>query len=385
MDSTFEVLIKAIMANDDLKKREKFIRHNSKKIVPLVQWLCKTIFSLETNDDHSNLERKKSRNEKDESTTTNSSNDLVGFSLDCVLIISSAAASTTDNEKQISEQISQAVMNEKDFLHYLNNHIINEQTIDFDRHLGILVNFTRHILFVESLVENVLNPFPLDKFINGFQTKFQSNHCQKSLMTAYLNNLCQCEKIRNRLIDGRYLHSFMAIYDHYQQSTDLDHIQLRLSIIELIRNCCLDYHCHERLISKEDPDLLVRLVMPLAGGEELSDDEMESLPLDLQYLPDDKKREPNPDIRRLLIETIHQFCSTKYGREIIRFTNIYYHLREYHRWEKQEDNIESLMRLIDVIIKKEEEINVDNLRELEIPQDLLEKFERLDHDDDGKE
>lgn len=364
------------MANDDLEKREKFIRRNSAKIVPLVHWLCKTICSLETNDCN-DPERKKSHNE-DESN----SNDLIRFSLDCVLIISSAAASTMDSDKQTSEQISQAVMSETDFLHHLNDHITNEQITDLDRHLGILVNFTRHISFVQSLVTNVLNPFPLDKFISGFQTKFQSKECQKSrpLMVAYLNNLCQCEEIRNRLIDGKVLHSLMIIYDYHQEDTN-DHIELRLSIIELIRNCCIDYRYHERIISEEDPELLVRLVMPLAGGEVLTDEEMESLPLDLQYLPDDKQRELNADIRRLLIEAIHQFCSTKYGREIIRSTNIYYHLREYYRWEQREDLREVLMRLIDVIIKKEDEINVDNLRELEIPDDLMEKFERLDHGD----
>ncbi|OTF71701.1 HGH1-like protein [Euroglyphus maynei] len=375
MDSTFEVLIKAIMSNDDIKKREEFIIRNSGKIVPLAKWLCKTILSLETNE----IERKKSLDENETDP-----DDLIRFSLDCLVMISMAVSSSlNNNDKQIAEQIFEAIMNEQDFLHHLNNHIIDDQITDIHRHLGILVNFTRHILFVESLVENVLSRFPTEKFITQFQTKFQSEKCEKSrpLMIAYLNNLGQCEEIRNRLIDGKFLHSLMMLYDHHQESTG-DHIQLRLSIIEFIRNCCLDYRHHERLISKEDPELLVRLVMPLAGGEELSEEEMESLPLDLQYLPGDKQRESNVEIRRLLIEAIHQFCATKYGREIIRHTNIYYHLREYHRWEKNEDLNESLMRLIDVIIKKEDEINVDNLRELIIPNDLLEKFERLDHNGD---
>ena len=43
---------------------------------------------------------------------------------------------------------------------------------------------------------------------------------------------------------------------------------------------------------------------PLAGGEQFEEEEMEKLPEDLQYLPDDKKRERDPDIRKMLIEAI---------------------------------------------------------------------------------
>lgn len=53
-----------------------------------------------------------------------------------------------------------------------------------------------------------------------------------------------------------------------------------------------------------DIDLLSRLLLPLAGPEELDDDEMEKLPDDLQYLTPDKKREADPDIRIMLMETL---------------------------------------------------------------------------------
>ena len=53
-------------------------------------------------------------------------------------------------------------------------------------------------------------------------------------------------------------------------------------------------------------DLLPRLLLPLAGPEEFDDDDMERLPVDLQYLPPDKKREKDPDIRKILVECIFQ-------------------------------------------------------------------------------
>lgn len=47
-----------------------------------------------------------------------------------------------------------------------------------------------------------------------------------------------------------------------------------------------------------------RLLLPLAGGEEFDEDDMEKLPEDLQYLPSDKEREYDRDLRIMLIETI---------------------------------------------------------------------------------
>ena len=64
----------------------------------------------------------------------------------------------------------------------------------------------------------------------------------------------------------------------------------------------LDYH--EKLLFDEDIDLLTRLLLPLAGPEEFDSDDMEKLPLDLQYLPPDKKREEDPDIRIMILETL---------------------------------------------------------------------------------
>lgn len=62
---------------------------------------------------------------------------------------------------------------------------------------------------------------------------------------------------------------------------------------------------HEWLLSDE-VDILPRLLLPLAGPEEFDDDETDKLPVDLQYLEPDKQREPDADVRRMLVEAINQ-------------------------------------------------------------------------------
>jgi hypothetical protein len=55
-------------------------------------------------------------------------------------------------------------------------------------------------------------------------------------------------------------------------------------------------------------DILPRLLLPLAGPtpDTLEEEEVDKLPLDLQYLDEDKKVEEDADIRKLLLESLLQ-------------------------------------------------------------------------------
>ena len=61
--------------------------------------------------------------------------------------------------------------------------------------------------------------------------------------------------------------------------------------------------CHQWLLG-EDVDILPSLLLPLAGPEEFSEEETDKLPEDLQYLPTDKTREGDPDIRKMLLQAL---------------------------------------------------------------------------------
>lgn len=56
----------------------------------------------------------------------------------------------------------------------------------------------------------------------------------------------------------------------------------------------------------EDLDLLPRLLLPLAGPEQFNDEDNEKLPIDLQYLSDNKERESDPNLRLALIQALTQ-------------------------------------------------------------------------------
>ena len=61
--------------------------------------------------------------------------------------------------------------------------------------------------------------------------------------------------------------------------------------------------CHKSLL-EEQIDFLPAVLLPLAGPELFNDEENDQLPLECQYLPDDKVREDIPDVRTMLLEIL---------------------------------------------------------------------------------
>lgn len=56
-------------------------------------------------------------------------------------------------------------------------------------------------------------------------------------------------------------------------------------------------------------DLLPKLLLPLAGPEEFDEEENEKLPIELQYLGEEKTRESDADLRKMIIEALTQVHS----------------------------------------------------------------------------
>ena len=153
----------------------------------------------------------------------------------------------------------------------------------------------------------------------------------------------------------------------------------RGGIIATPKNCCFDSDHHDWLLS-DKVDILPRLLLPLAGPtpDDLDPDDVEKLPLDLQYLDEDKKMEEDPDLRKMILEAINQLCATKSGREIIRSKSSYFILKELHKIEKDKHVKLACENLVDILIKKEEEINVENYKEVEVPDDVVPQLEEMD-------
>ncbi|XP_014674707.1 PREDICTED: protein HGH1 homolog [Priapulus caudatus] len=111
---------------------------------------------------------------------------------------------------------------------------------------------------------------------------------------------------------------------------------------------------------------------------------MDSLPVELQYLPEDKQREPDDDVRKMILEALTQLCATKPGREYMKSKNTYVVLRALDGWEKSPSVRHVLENLIQIFIGDDPEPDMENLHKVEIPDDVKEKLKTWDEEDNKR-
>ncbi|NXY82196.1 HGH1 protein, partial [Alcedo cyanopectus] len=222
-----------------------------------------------------------------------------------------------------------------------------------------------------------------------------------------LCNLSQLPEGRRELLD----HSRCSVQRLLPFTQYRDSVVHRRGIVGALRNCCFEHEEHDWLLG-EEVDVLPFLLLPLAGPEELPEDEMErewapewrdghrggcclptpmagsslpELPVDLQYLPPDKQREEEPEIRKMLLETILLLTATKAGRGTVRDRGTYLVLRELHRWEQHPRVLRACEKLIQVLIGDEPGPGLENLLQVTVPEELEQQLQRLDRQEEEEE
>ncbi|XP_055330813.1 protein HGH1 homolog [Paramacrobiotus metropolitanus] len=191
---------------------------------------------------------------------------------------------------------------------------------------------------------------------------------------SLLVNLSRLTEFRRFLLDHQRL-VFQRLLPFMDQKFP---VVIRAAVMRLVRNCSFDPDVHPWLLS-EEVGLLPCLLLPLAGPEELDEDEMEKLPIDLQYLPEHKAREPESALRVVLLETLLQLCCTVAGRKTLKDNGVYYILRELHKVEKDAAVILACENVVDPLISDEPPENMQNLRQIDIPEKLVAQFDEMNN------
>ncbi|XP_069945124.1 protein HGH1 homolog isoform X2 [Cherax quadricarinatus] len=240
---------------------------------------------------------------------------------------------------------------------------------------GILANLSKPKHLCQRVFDRITDgPTKLEGLVYILsQIDYNKKGAKLHLLASFISNFSQLAAGRRQMMDkdGFVLQRLLSFMD-YKESKGR-----RMSIIATVHNCCFEKKYHPWLMG-EDVDLVPRLLLPLAGPDTFNEEENDSLPFDLQYLPDDKEREPDPEIRKLLLEALMQLCITRAGREVMRKQNIYLILREHHKWEEDRHCIMLNEDLVNLLIRTEDEIGVEDLSSVEVPPDMARKF--VEHD-----
>ncbi|CAL8336793.1 unnamed protein product [Merluccius merluccius] len=272
------------------------------------------------------------------------------------------------------ETLHQVLVNQANVLPGLLKNIQDPEFMFSDQICTVLSNLTRHrptCLTVAKVLHQ--QEVSVAQLVDMFCTEGFNKMASLHYLGPLLSNLSQLPDIRTLILEPhRCVVQRLLPYLSYEASATR-----RGGVIGTLRNCCFDYTCHDWLLG-DDVDVLPFLLLPLAGPEELSEEENEGLPVDLQYLPEDKTREQDPDIRKMLLETLLLLTATKSGRQTLKKKNVYPIMREFHCWEQEAHVISACEKLVQVLIGDEPEEAMENLLQVEVPEELEEKLRKAD-------
>ncbi|GAA5909228.1 hypothetical protein JCM6882_003772 [Rhodosporidiobolus microsporus] len=135
----------------------------------------------------------------------------------------------------------------------------------------------------------------------------------------------------------------------------------RGGVASTIKNAAFEKAGHTRLVAPTNDapasegciDLLVQLLLPLCGNEEFDIDVMDELPEELQLLPSTKTREPDTQIRSILVETLVLLATSRTNREAMRARGVYQVIKLAHLAETVPSVKEPMVRLVNLLMRDE--------------------------------
>lgn len=129
----------------------------------------------------------------------------------------------------------------------------------------------------------------------------------------------------------------------------------RKGVASTIKNVAFDLSSHPMLFSEDGVNLLPYILLPITGPEEFSLDESSNMLPDLQLLPPDKTRDSDNTIIATHLETLLLLTTTREGRDRMRAVNVYPIVRECHLNVDDEEVREACERLVQVLMRGEED------------------------------
>lgn len=192
--------------------------------------------------------------------------------------------------------------------------------------------------------------------------KLVSRHQEQGYLAAVLGNIAVTPVGREHLSHESVFPEIISFL------TMPGNIIVRRNTARLLRNLSFDTKTHTALV-----EYLPQIVYPLVGGEEIDEEDMDKLPIDLQYLPEDKCREPDLQTRTYLSDTLFQMGGTYSVREKYREENYYELLKNYDQWEEDDDARERIQNTIYLIVQNDGE--VDLRKDGDVPEGVEEAEE----------
>lgn len=201
-----------------------------------------------------------------------------------------------------------------------------------------------------STSENAIDQI-MDCFVKGAEGAL-NKHANYDYLSYLFADLSQTEKGRAYFLERQDYDDVVPI-TKLTVFTEHSSVVRRKGVASTLKNVAFEVNSHPMLFAEDAANLLPYLLLPLAGPEELSDEDTADMLPDLQLLPPDKQRDSDNTIITTHLETLCLLTTTREGRDLMRAVKVYPLIRETHLHVEDENVQEACDRLVQVLMRDE--------------------------------
>ncbi|CAK7268862.1 Protein hgh1 [Sporothrix epigloea] len=191
----------------------------------------------------------------------------------------------------------------------------------------------------------------MDLFVKGAEGAYNKN-ADYDYLSYFFADLAKHAEVRQYFFERQDYDNVIPL-TKIRVFTEHKSVVRRKGVASTIKNVAFDMPSHPALLAEDDINILPYLLLPLAGNESYDEDDMLAMVPDLQLLPPDKQRDPDPTILQTHVETLTILTTTRPGRELMREIRVYPLIRETHMRVDNEDLREACDRLVQVLARDE--------------------------------
>ncbi|KAJ1988800.1 Protein hgh1 [Coemansia spiralis] len=285
-----------------------------------------------------------------------------------LLIISHESPSSANNAMSILINLTSDIsickyFTDEDYLSMVIRLITNPTSIIADLASMLLSNLTKLENICRALVALNVGLVPgicnstlaldqlTDVFVKGMDKKY-NKYAEFGYLASVFADITNYPYGRRYFLertayDGKLPITKIMVFSEYPG------IIRRGGVDSTMKNVCFDKEKHREILDPKETNMLPYILLPLCGPEEFDMEDMEDMPEEVQFLGDDKKREPDPKLRCTLLEAINLLCTTYCGRETLRAKKVYPVLREMHKEETDENCLDLNYRAVQLLMGDE--------------------------------
>ncbi|ODQ66590.1 protein HGH1 [Nadsonia fulvescens var. elongata DSM 6958] len=254
------------------------------------------------------------------------------------------------------------IASDETFIEYISKAICDLEQQSADLFTILLANLAKNdqintIFDIRVKIDNEV--FKSDKIVDSLMDCFVKGANRALNKYATFDYLSYFFADLSRFEKGRKYFVTEQAYDHVIPITkllvftEIESKIRRAGVASTIKNALFDVDSHSKFIKDENINLLPYILLPLAGPEELDEDDMFNLPDELQLLGEDKKRDSDSQIICTHIESLLLLCTTKECREYLREKSVYAIIKELHKAVDDAEICERCDRIVQLLMRDE--------------------------------